>query len=204
MTTRVYRLDIIYPEGCRLPGWHPARWSDPAYLATLTREQRREVRGLLKKPFKWPRERMFLSASGAHGRAWRLRFYGAEVEVEGSAPVTWPNPDDAGDDWAEVAARWHPALADYADAMPLEPVTTPPGEAAGEQETAWRAERQRQANAYQAMVMDEHAEFYDAYFERARQLARTDGAMYALRAPGNDITMAEYRAAKGIPDVQDR
>lgn len=210
MTARVYRLDIVYPEGCRLPGWHPARWSDPQYLATLTREQRREVRRLLRKPFKWPRERMFLSASGAHARAWQLRFYGATVEVEGSLPVTWPNPDADGARWEEVAARWHPVLADYADAMPLAPVTTPPEAAAREQEAAWRAERQRQTDEFGygqtelRVPVGEADEFPGSHFEPARGFMTTEGAMSASRMPGDDVTMARYRAMKGLGDVQDR
>jgi hypothetical protein len=86
---RVYKLEIIYPEGSGEPGWYPARWTDPEFLKTLTGDQRREIRALLRKPFQWPHERLFLSASGAHGRAWLLRFYGAEAEVRSSDPVTW-------------------------------------------------------------------------------------------------------------------
>jgi hypothetical protein len=89
--TRIYKVKVTYPEGCREPGWHPARWTDPAYLLTCTREHRREIRALLRKPFKWPRERLFLSSSGAWNRAWLLRFYGAEAEVLGSLPVRWPH-----------------------------------------------------------------------------------------------------------------
>jgi hypothetical protein len=115
VTTRVYRLDIVYPEGSRLPGWHPAAWTDPQYLRTLSREQRREIRAALRRPFKWPRERLFLSSSGAYGRAALLRACGCDVEVQGSLPVEWPNPDNwAADDrvWyqGETAARWHPGL----------------------------------------------------------------------------------------------
>jgi hypothetical protein len=201
MTTRVYRLDIVYPEGCRLPGWHPARWTDPGYLATLTREQRREVRRLLRKPFKWPRERLFLSSSGAHARAWRLRFYGATVEVEGSLPVTWLNLDAGEAHWQEYAAHWHPVLADYADAMPLAPVTTPPEEKAREQEDAWRAERERQTGEFdygqtepRALAADA-GEFPGSHFEPARGFMTTEGAMSASRMPGDDITMTEYQTA---------
>lgn len=90
---KVYRLEIVYPEGCRLPGWHPAIWTDPGWLRGLDREQRRQIRALLRKPFKWPRERLFLSSSGAYGRAALLQAYGAEVEVRASLPVAWPNPE---------------------------------------------------------------------------------------------------------------
>ena len=26
MVTRVYRLEIVYPEGSRVPGWEPNAW----------------------------------------------------------------------------------------------------------------------------------------------------------------------------------
>jgi hypothetical protein len=94
-TVRVYAIEISYPEGSGEPGWYPARWTDPEYLKTLTGKQRREIRALLREPFKWPKERLFLAASGAHGRAWLLRFYGAQAEVRSSDPVTWhvhPSP----------------------------------------------------------------------------------------------------------------
>jgi len=84
---RIYRLAITYPEGSHEPGWRPASYDDPRFLATLTARQRREHK---KRPFQWPRERQFLSSSGAYGRAMVLRWYGAQVEVLASDPVTWP------------------------------------------------------------------------------------------------------------------
>jgi len=108
--TRVYRLDVIYPEGCRLPGWHPAAWDDPEYLRSVGREQRRRIRALRRRPFRWPRERLFLSSSGAYGRALLLRALGCDVQVRASLPVEWPAPDDGAWDLGETAARWHPAL----------------------------------------------------------------------------------------------
>lgn len=106
---RVYQLDITYPEGSHEPGWRPDLWSDPAYLRSLDKEQRRRLR---RAEFRWPRERMFLSSSGAYGRAWLLRAYGADVEVLASDPVTWPNYDDPAafgeDAWERgaTAMRW--------------------------------------------------------------------------------------------------
>jgi hypothetical protein len=87
---RVYRIDIIYPEGSGEPGWYPALWTDPEWLKTLTSKGRREIKAMLRKPFKWPHERLFLSRSGAGNRAMLLRVYGAEAEVHSSDPVTWP------------------------------------------------------------------------------------------------------------------
>jgi hypothetical protein len=112
-TVRVYRLEIDYPEGSGAPGWRPAVWTDPAYLATCDRRLRREIRRRLRGPFKWPRERMYLSASGAHNRAWKLRFYGAVVTVRASAPVEWP---DIPEKWELTgdAASWYRELEDGA------------------------------------------------------------------------------------------
>ena len=84
---RVYRLVITYPEGSHVPGWRPACWDDPRFLATLTTRQRRECK---RARFQWPRERLFLSSSGAYGRAAVLRWYGARVEILASDPVAWP------------------------------------------------------------------------------------------------------------------
>jgi hypothetical protein len=108
--SRVYRLDIIYPEGSRQPGWRPASYDDPRYLATLTRRQRREH---LARPFRWPRERQFLSSSGAYGRAGLLRWWGADVEVYASDPVTWPNPYESVRWECSDMARWHPGLEEH-------------------------------------------------------------------------------------------
>jgi hypothetical protein len=112
---RIYRLDVIYPEGSHAPGWRPACWGDPALLATLDKKQRRE---LAKAEFYWPRERVFLSSSSAYARRNLLEWYGADAEVLASDPVTWPNLDDweAGDGWehGSTAFRW---AADLEDAL---------------------------------------------------------------------------------------
>jgi hypothetical protein len=106
----VYALDVVYPEGSREPGWRPGCWSDPAYLKTLTRKQRRDLAGAV---FRWPRERMFLSSSGAYGRAGLLLWYGADVEVLPSDPVTWPASQESAfsdDSWeaGDTAMQWSP------------------------------------------------------------------------------------------------
>lgn len=110
--TRVYRLTVIYPEGSHEPGWRPESWDE--FLASLTWRQRREAE---RRGFRWPRERLFLSSSGAYGRAALLRWMGAEVEVLASDPVTWPNYDDAADrgNWEDgcTAARWSPLAEEY-------------------------------------------------------------------------------------------
>ena len=85
MSTHVYRLDIIYPEGSGAPGWAPANWPHPAAPRKLRRQ-------MTRRGFTWPRERMFLSSSGAYYRAWLLESYGAEVTVRRSLPVEWPDP----------------------------------------------------------------------------------------------------------------
>ena len=103
--TYVYRLIIAYPEGSREPGWRPALWSDPAYLARLSGRARRQLR---RARFRWPRERLFLSASSAWSRAWTLADYGAKVSIRRSEPVAWDDsrPDlDVFDD-IPVTQNW--------------------------------------------------------------------------------------------------
>lgn len=105
----VYRLVITYPEGSHEPGWKPGCWG--ALLKGIKdRGQRRAVR---ERGFRWPRERVFLSADGAWHRAWTLTRFGAQAEVERSEAVTWPDYEDesASDrDWEDgtTAARWTP------------------------------------------------------------------------------------------------
>jgi hypothetical protein len=104
---RVYRLEITYPEGSDAPGWVPACW--PELLASIKdRARRRELR---RRGFRWPRERLFLSASGAYKRAGLLTVFGATVFVDASWPVTWSEWQDtsANDgDWegGSTAAHW--------------------------------------------------------------------------------------------------
>ena len=113
--SRIYRLIIMYPEGSDRPGWKPGCWTSPAFTARLSRKARRE---LAKREFAWPRERMFLSSSAAHERAWLLRAYGAEVLVEASLPVQWPETPFTSDtqicaasgDWPGFDASGIPVL----------------------------------------------------------------------------------------------
>jgi hypothetical protein len=82
---RIYRLVITYPPGSDESGWLPRGWTSPV----LSKKHRRQLR---RQGFSWPRERLFLSRSGAVNRAGWLRSYGAAVEVIASEPVTWPQP----------------------------------------------------------------------------------------------------------------
>jgi hypothetical protein len=92
----VFCLEIEYPEGSDKPGWWPASWY------TLSDETRRKA---IEQGFRWPPERMYLSRSGAYGRAWLLRWCGAKVTVRRSAPVTWPEPGEP-DYQPDIAASW--------------------------------------------------------------------------------------------------
>ena len=110
---------MIYLEGAHAPGGRPPVWSSPAYLATLTWAERRALK---RREFRWPRERHYLSSSGAYQRAWLFRFYGAECEVEASRPVEWPNWDDPDSldprawEWAPTAAHWNAWVEQYGGA----------------------------------------------------------------------------------------
>jgi hypothetical protein len=91
--TRVYRLDIDYPEGSRditpgdtAAGWQPAEW-DAAVGPFAAYWAHEEDRG--DPPFRWPSERLFLSRSGAARRAALLRLCGCTVGVVASYPVAW-------------------------------------------------------------------------------------------------------------------
>jgi hypothetical protein len=116
----IYELDIIYPEGSHEPGWRPECWSDPRFLARIGRKGRKQ---LAARVFSWPRERRFLSSSGAYGRAGLLRWYGAEVTVRRSLPVEWPGADDIPLACA-AETSWPAGLWPEFDAsgIPLEPV----------------------------------------------------------------------------------
>jgi hypothetical protein len=103
VTVRAYRLVIDYPPGSLEPGWSPACW-DALLRDVKDRGTRRKLRA---RGFRWPRERMFLSASGAYSRAALLRWYGAVVGVEPSEPVTWWEDNDAMD--------WQPLSPGYAE-----------------------------------------------------------------------------------------
>jgi hypothetical protein len=115
---QVYCLGIAYPEGSWRIGWRPELWSNPEFLATLTRQQKKDLR---KRDFHWPRERMFLSSSSAYARAWLLRSYGADVEVHASEPVLWRSRPDWSDDpyWGsgDTAAQWSPELVRVREEM---------------------------------------------------------------------------------------
>jgi hypothetical protein len=78
VVTRIYRLDIEYPEGSQEWGWEPEDYDG-------------EIPGSYETaPFRWPAERLYLSRSGASQRAKLLRGWGAKVTVLPSLPVEWP------------------------------------------------------------------------------------------------------------------
>lgn len=115
---RVYRLDIEYPPGSFKPGWVPACWEQ--FLAGI--EDKAERRRVRKRGFRWPREHLYLSASGAWSRAGLLHWFGATVFVEASDPVIWPEWQDTsanGRDWenGSSAARWTPDLPEPEDPL---------------------------------------------------------------------------------------
>ena len=88
----VYYLEILYPSGSLAPGWRPRTWLSAENAKFLSRRHRRELR---QRQFRWPRERMFLSSSGAYRRAAHLTWLGATVRVHRSHMVLWPAvPDD--------------------------------------------------------------------------------------------------------------
>lgn len=68
-TRRIYRLEIWYPE--KMPKDPDDGWDE--------------------LPRCWPRERHYLSQSGATKRAQWLRSHGCEVLVVQSKPVEWEN-----------------------------------------------------------------------------------------------------------------
>lgn len=82
--TRVYRLDVTYPPGTEPgSGWAPPDYEPPDfYDEDATR------------PWTWPRNKLFLSASGARARAELFRQYGATVVIVPSWPVIWPPETD--------------------------------------------------------------------------------------------------------------
>ena len=87
--TYVYRLKITYPPNSDSPNWRPVL--DPELMASLSLRRRWRVRRESRRPFRWPRERQYLSAAAAHRQAWYLAACGAKVEVQRSARVEWPS-----------------------------------------------------------------------------------------------------------------
>jgi hypothetical protein len=94
----VYKLVVSYPPGSDEPGWVPFCWNE--LLAGV--KDRRQRQALRRRGFRWPKERLFLSHSGAWGRAGLLSWCGATVEVRRSGEVTWWEDTDAADWWPEL------------------------------------------------------------------------------------------------------
>jgi hypothetical protein len=86
-----YRLKVTPPPEAADPSWEPDAWLEglPPYPeGGLPPEA-------LESGFRWPRQRLFLSRSGARRQADLFRKYGAKAVIERSAPVTWPQDEDA-------------------------------------------------------------------------------------------------------------
>jgi hypothetical protein len=80
----VYKLDVTYPPHSREYGWEPPGWSageSEAYRDGYMPDDPGE--------FRWPRERLYLSRSGARIGADHFRRYGATAEIIRSERVTW-------------------------------------------------------------------------------------------------------------------
>jgi hypothetical protein len=74
----LYRLRVTLPPEAAEPGWEPQAWLDDDY----------------RGDFRWPETRLYLSGGWARRRANLFRKYGAQVTIERSAPVTWPDYAD--------------------------------------------------------------------------------------------------------------
>jgi hypothetical protein len=107
----VYRLNVLYPPGSGEPGWVPEAW--PQVLAAVKDRKRRNA--LRKRGFRWPRNHLYLSASGAYSRALMLTWLGASVEVQRSEEVTW------WEDGSSVAEWWPELDAPELPDPPAEP-----------------------------------------------------------------------------------
>lgn len=80
--TYVYKLHVLYPEGSDKAGWEPPGWEP-------------EVHGTDGEwiGFQWPRNKLYLSRTGAVKRAALLERFGAKVTIERSYPVRFGGPD---------------------------------------------------------------------------------------------------------------
>lgn len=77
----VYRLDVVWPEGTPRVGCdlsEPYSTCESCYT--------------LDRTGGWPRWRRYLSAVNAGRRAARLRHLGAQVTVQRSRPIEFPEP----------------------------------------------------------------------------------------------------------------
>jgi hypothetical protein len=83
MKTYVYRLHVTYPPNSLEWGWEPPGWDpDAGTYGSYDLEE--------APSFRWPQNRLCLSARTARRRADMFRKYGAEVVIERSGLVTWP------------------------------------------------------------------------------------------------------------------
>jgi hypothetical protein len=83
----VYRLTVEYPPGSLRHGWEPDDW-DPWPDGTAGGY---DADGApLGAKFCWPVNRLCFTRSTAKRRAGLFEKYGAQVTIERSDPVTWP------------------------------------------------------------------------------------------------------------------
>lgn len=87
--THVYRLQVTYPPGSLEYGWEPPEPSGWAPERSFTPE------GEDDDVFRWPQNRLCLTLGTAKRRAKLFRTYGAEVTIERSDLVTWPDAGGA-------------------------------------------------------------------------------------------------------------
>lgn len=149
-TVRVYRLVIAYPEGSDDPGWLPDVWEE--LLSAMPRKRRRQMQ---QRGFRWPRERMFLSSNAAWHRAGLLRWFGAEVEVQASQPVSWWEDTDAMSVWFDEFDE-HEGAAPPPEADAPLPWSRPDADVLGDIQE----------------VLRQHEAFYEAYFTKLQEDAR--------------------------------
>ena len=81
--TYLYRLIVTLPPEAADPEWEPQAWLDEP-VPPVQYAEGDDAR------FSWPSNQHYLSATNAKRRADLFRKYGAEVTIERSAPVTWP------------------------------------------------------------------------------------------------------------------
>lgn len=81
MSAFVYRLEVTYPPGSHTPDWEPEDWDPPTWWG--------DPEDYVN--FRWPRVRLYLSATAARKRATLLRQFGATVDVVRSEPIEWPD-----------------------------------------------------------------------------------------------------------------
>lgn len=88
----VYRLDVTYPEGSTAPDWYPEGYTPEEGYESDTGAR-------YDLPFRWPRNRLYLSGGAAEARAKWLRKFGAHAVVVRSRAVEWSQPELSNELW---------------------------------------------------------------------------------------------------------